>query len=898
MLCTSLDGASGPGKKSEGRDMGDGSTVGEKSCQEILAESLLDMAKAVHEHYGMMHPDSGLESWDRLTDDFKYSNIRQVLTIPEKLRAIGCYIDLADGKEQLESFTDDEREILSELEHDIWVEERLSRGWIYGLKLDRKNHISPNIAPWIQLEEKEKEKDFETTDFIIPLLAKFGLGVFRMYKPIEHFRYDRRAGFPLIISVTGHRDLTEDGKRRIREGVDALVKQIEENYPETKIIVMSALAEGADREFANAFLEKKITVAPVFPTDVETYKKTFLGIGHTKESDEEFEKILEDENTLTPCIISHGNVNEVEGFRRLSAFLVGNSHILMAAWDGWTTNYNGGAIGTVKMACGGIGSDLLPFIPPKSPVTEDPRTIAHYLNSGEDVLVYWVKVDRATEQEYGEGAKLCIPEGRDISGGRFLFEIDEFSDKTILEKFNDISVRLKSVLPSASGMRRDAGPDTVEDFSAEVLPGRFWALDSRMPIQHDGAFRKLNQLNKEILGILPEGAHDADFDHDRYLEDGYGLLDSDMAEIREVRQGGCMEDMAGRFWAVSELKTKYERKTNRSNMILSSLSVLYTMFFSMMVLFSTSTMITLAWAFSFIVALAVAFLHSRSDEYRLYMEYRALCEALRVEFYWGIAGVNDCVTANSLGYVKNGMSWMRTAMKGCSSFFVNDYSKCTKMSQEYRLKAAEECWVIQTQKSAAEKAKKQWTDSDRYSLGNNAVSFVITGLAVITGIIVVFFLNEFSVVVFDLSDGINESSITISSFTLLKLLMIFLIAISSVLTILLSRYEVTSRGEAKAASMLFAIAKLKLNTPGKTSSRRIFALKRGIFHDLGLAVLKENDDWVREFSKKDYKRNKLFSAVNRAKNGSQESLESTNNRSGMCAREDGIPHRDGPGRGL
>jgi hypothetical protein len=98
--------------------------------------------------------------------------------------------------------------------------------------------------------------------------------------------------------------------------------------------------------------------------------------------------------------------------------------------------------------------------------------------------------------------------------------------------------------------------------------------------------------------------------------------------------------------------------------------------------------------------------------------------------------------------------------------------------------------------------------------------------------------------------------------------------------------------------MLFAIAKLKLNTPGKTSSRRIFALKRGIFHDLGLAVLKENDDWVREFSKKDYKRNKLFSAVNRAKNGSQESLESTNNRSGMCAREDGIPHRDGPGRGL
>ena len=377
---------------------------------------------------------------------------------------------------------------------------------------------------------------------------------------------------------------------------------------------------------------------------------------------------------------------------------------------------------------------------------------------------------------------------------------------------------------------------------------------------------------------LPENAQDADFDHDRYLENGYGLLESDSPETGAVCQGGCMEDMAGRFCIVSGIMEEYKKKSNRNNAILSILSVFYTMFFSIMILFSTSTVITLVWVSSFGAAMILALIHSKSDEHMLYMEYRSITEGIRTEFYWGIAGVNDCVAANSLGYIKNGMPWMRTALKGCASFFVNDYSKCNKVPQEYRLKAVEECWVVQTQKRIADEARRQWLDSERYSLGNSAISFVITGLAVITGLIVVFWINEFSEIILVINDGLNESIIEMSSFSILKLLMIFLIAVSSFIAIKLARYEVTSRGEAQASSMLFAIAEHKLEVSGKTSGRRVRALKRGVLHDLGLATLNDNDDWVREFSKKDYKRNKLFNAVNRVKSGSQESLDSINNQ--------------------
>ncbi|MGI9262041.1 MAG: hypothetical protein ACR2QR_08395, partial [Woeseiaceae bacterium] len=55
-----------------------------------------------------------------------------------------------------------------------------------------------------------------------------------------------QAGFavPLIISVTGHRDLVAEEIPSIREKVSKLLTDLRSDYPDRGVSVMSALAEG------------------------------------------------------------------------------------------------------------------------------------------------------------------------------------------------------------------------------------------------------------------------------------------------------------------------------------------------------------------------------------------------------------------------------------------------------------------------------------------------------------------------------------------------------------------------------------------------------------------------------------------------------------------------------
>jgi hypothetical protein len=881
-----------------------------RNVQDIMAKNLLDMAKDIFQHYNDNRRLEGKQvvypEWEDAFDDVRYADIRQVATMSEKLAAIGCYIDLL-GPDAIDAFDGEEHEILSKLEHDLWVEGRESHGWTYGEIRDDERHVSPYIAPWEQIPEGVKRFDRQAIDYIIPLLRKYGLGVYRKYSAIENFRYHDAPGIPLVISVTGHRDLTEDGVRAVREGIAALFEDLRHRYPHTNIILMTALAEGADREFAREALAHSVPVAPVFPTRLESYKETFSGDGFADGvagSVEDVQSILDHPLTLSPCVLDYGNVNIIEGFRRLSAFLVGNSHILVAAWDGWCSKYSGGTYDTIRMACGGIDSDLIASVSPKSPVTGDSRSVSHYLNSGEDVLVYWIKVERAKKrsaEDYGDDSWRCIPDGSGFNGGKFLSEVDDFSERTVMEKVEDASSRLKSALSSIVARRVEYRSRLNESYKAEILHERYWSLEARMDRQCDEAFGKLDEINSDMASKIPAGSESANYDPGRFKHDGYGLLRSGDEATEKVRSSGCMADMAGRFSLISGLKEDYRRKSRRSMLILSSLSVIYTMLFSLMILFNTSTVITLAWILSFGIALLLAFIHARSDEHRLYVDYRALYESVRVEFFWGLAGVNDYVASNSLGYVKNGMTWMRVVMKGCASFFINDYSGCNKVPAEDRMATTKACWVEDAQKTVAREAERQWKASDKYSLGGSTLALVISALAVATGLIVLFFVNDFSGTLFEVEDVVNDSKIVVTSFTVLKLAMIALIAVSSAFTIKMGMFEVTSRGEARAASMLYDIADHKLAAQSKTSSRKVLAIKRGVLHDLGLAILKENDDWAREFSRKDYKRDRLFNAADRAKSGSRDSLDSLDNRTLIGGCRDEIPstapdHRRRTGR--
>ena len=152
-----------------------------------LLSHLESLAKEIHERYRndqaeLQKSDAPeIRSWDELPEDIKYSNLSQARHIADKLRLIGCGIvsKNADAA-KLVSFSPEETEYLSVVEHDRWMHERFSSGWKYGGTKSAEEKESPYLVPWDQLSEDVKELDRNAVRNIIPLLDSVGLAVYRL----------------------------------------------------------------------------------------------------------------------------------------------------------------------------------------------------------------------------------------------------------------------------------------------------------------------------------------------------------------------------------------------------------------------------------------------------------------------------------------------------------------------------------------------------------------------------------------------------------------------------------------------------------------------------------------------------------------------------------------------
>jgi len=81
----------------------------------------------------------------------------------------------------LMTFTEDEFEIMTEMEHARWNVERLLDGWKWGEKKDVMKKISPYLVPWSELPDEVKEWDKQTVRNIPELLARVRMEIRRQY---------------------------------------------------------------------------------------------------------------------------------------------------------------------------------------------------------------------------------------------------------------------------------------------------------------------------------------------------------------------------------------------------------------------------------------------------------------------------------------------------------------------------------------------------------------------------------------------------------------------------------------------------------------------------------------------------------------------------------------------
>jgi hypothetical protein len=145
------------------------------------------IARAMHQNYVKTEEEKGntpksnplMKSWDELPEDYKASNRFQADHIIEKLRAISCTVTQVNDWEESLFDISPFIEILAEMEHRRWVDEKIATGWRYGPVRDERwwHKRHPSLIPYKDLPESEKQKDRNAISFLPELLKNVDLNI-------------------------------------------------------------------------------------------------------------------------------------------------------------------------------------------------------------------------------------------------------------------------------------------------------------------------------------------------------------------------------------------------------------------------------------------------------------------------------------------------------------------------------------------------------------------------------------------------------------------------------------------------------------------------------------------------------------------------------------------------
>jgi len=167
------------------RDLEMTNQIDETSFKQIIEP----LARAIHVEY-LAHVKPDLNGrlpptavpWDALPEDFRESNRDQARDICQKLWVLNCRIvsKTMGADRAVTTFNDEQIELLAQMEHDRWVEEKQRNGWVVGTPRDNEKRVHPDLIPWDELDEAAKEKDRNAVRMIPKLLGDSGFAIYPM----------------------------------------------------------------------------------------------------------------------------------------------------------------------------------------------------------------------------------------------------------------------------------------------------------------------------------------------------------------------------------------------------------------------------------------------------------------------------------------------------------------------------------------------------------------------------------------------------------------------------------------------------------------------------------------------------------------------------------------------
>jgi hypothetical protein len=138
---------------------------------------------------------------------------------------------------------------------------------------------------------------------------------------------------PINVGVTGHRDIPPQTIPALEIRVESCLIELQKQYPYSPLIVLSSLAEGADRLCAWAALKTGCQLHVPLPMVREEYEKDFDELSRS-----DFEALLSraDDVFVVEAIEPPptGDIPRGYYYRQAGLYVAGQAHLLLALWDG------------------------------------------------------------------------------------------------------------------------------------------------------------------------------------------------------------------------------------------------------------------------------------------------------------------------------------------------------------------------------------------------------------------------------------------------------------------------------------------------------------------------------------------------------------------------------------
>ncbi len=621
------------------------------------------------------------------------------------------------------------------------------------------------------------------------------------------------AKIPLILGITGNRDIFKNDVVTIKKKFSEIFKILINKYSSTPIILLTPLADGVDRiiaELASDEFKDNIHISVPLPLDINTYKSTFgkgiLDKSVSKDIEEkfiaksilEFETLLNKVNTqkniylpnTIPMIFDKEHYDSLDDdnkkeIRRKQYSLVGeyisiHSHILIAVYDKDGKAQIGGTFEVVDKKLNG--------------------TYEYFDNSKENVtnsergIVYEMDIHRLSSKTQKRKKNLevykCYPDGSKLKLKKQFFNF--FKNRT--EKIHTQYI------------------NEINNFNKDV--------EQNIEIILDKAKKDISELEeKDFVKNIKL--------NERYLIHKNILIRRSAAELSTYYQYNKIKWFPG--------LPKYE------NMIL------FLIWFLIIIISIKATFLNFKYYIYLdpiilsIGALSYVLIEKFKKKKKKYEDYRAISEGLRVQIYWNIASINDSISSFYLSHQKGLVGWIRSAIRGMNIFY---YPKLKANFQAEEI--ITEFWVSKQIKYFEGKIKKK----NRRLFWFKNILLIIFLLSFIFLMGMDFFENsilENLSILKELLGNENTDGLGLTNINYFELL--FTIFPLSVLGILKAKQvfddEEKTIKSYKQSLMIFKKAKVLLAEGDIINQQKIFK-------NLGIEAIRENSGWVITRQEKEY----------------------------------------------